>query len=45
MRSPPQTIKHIRAECPLLSFQGSWSDLMSADEAVLDCIKNLDINV
>nr|CAI5823688.1 unnamed protein product [Callosobruchus analis] len=24
--APRQTITHIRAECPLLSFQGSWSE-------------------
>nr|CAI5866467.1 unnamed protein product [Callosobruchus analis] len=43
--APRQTIKHIRAECSLLSFQKSWSDLLRADEAVLDWIKNLNINV
>nr|CAI5864203.1 unnamed protein product [Callosobruchus analis] len=43
--APRQTIKHIPAKCPLLSFQASWSDLMRPDEAVLDWIKNLDIDV
>jgi len=43
--APNQTIRHIREDCPIRSFQESWSDLMMADVTALTWIGNLDINI